>query len=269
VTLPDCDHLVLRRDGWRLDVTLNRPEVRNAFNAKMWADIDAVFSAIRDDRSIRAVVLRGAGGNFSAGGDLKERDTYEAKPGEAKPGEDPLVQRNRRAGEIFTRIDRAPQAVIAVIEGYALGGGMGLACVADIALALESAAFRMPEATLGIPIAQIVPFLLRRVGASEVRRLVVSAARLNGAEAAALGLVHEAFPDLEALEGRLAAILAQLDRCAPGAIAESKRLINAAETMEQDALLDAAAEAFANAYRSEEGHEGAAAFRERRAPRWR
>ncbi len=261
--LPVCETLLLKREGWRLDVTLNRPELRNALSARMWSELEAVFTAIADDRSLRAVVLRGAGGTFSAGGDLKERDTIQ----HAEDG-DPLVARNRRAGRILTLIDQAPQAVIAVVEGFALGGGMGLVCVADIAIAREDATFRIPEATLGIPIAQIVPFLVRRLGPSETRRLALTAASLSGAEAAGVGLVHQCCADGAALEAALTAVLRRIDRCAPGAMAASKRLIAEAQVTRHEALLDLAAETFAAAYRGAEGTEGAAAFREKRAPSW-
>lgn len=263
MNLPATEAIVCRREQWCLHVTLNRPEVRNAFNVQMWRELEAVFDAIADDRGIRAVVLRGAGGNLSVGGDLKERSTIEARP-----GEDPLVARNRSGGAIFSKIDRAPQTVIVVVEGYALGGGLGLTCVADVAIAAHDAVFRLPEATLGIPVAQIVPFITRRVGASQARRLALTAATISGAEALPLGLVHFACADAEALEAQLRSVLQQIDRCAPGATAEAKRLIRAVGTTDDDRLLDEAARTFARAYRGDEGAEGTAAFREKRPPAW-
>src|SRR5690606_13688984 len=131
--LPHCENLLLDRQGATLFLTFNRPALRNALNAAMWQENDAVFAAIRDDRSRRAVVMRGAGGTFCAGGDISERSQLgdDGPSGEV----DPVAARNRRAGAIFTRIDEAPQAVVAVVEGFALGGGFGLACAADIVIA--------------------------------------------------------------------------------------------------------------------------------------
>ncbi len=197
--IPACETLALRLDGWCLHLTFNRPEVRNALNERMWREISGVFSAIENDRSIRAVVLRGAGGFFCAGGDMKERATI-ALPVEG--GEDPMFARNRMGGRILTQIDRAPQAVIAVVEGAAMGGGFGMVCVSDIAFAAADARFRMPEVTLGIPPAQISPFITRRIGQSQARRLALTAAPIDGLEAAAIGLVHESVLVGAAIVGR-------------------------------------------------------------------
>ena len=243
-TLPACETLVLRRDGWCLHLTFNRPEVKNALSQRMWNEISAVFSAIEKDRSIRAVVLRGAGGTFCAGGDMKERATITAPQ---QGSDDPMLARNRMGGRILTQIDRAPQAVIAVVEGAAMGGGFGVVCVCDIAFSAADAHFAMPEVTLGIPPAQISPFITRRVGPSQARRLALSAAKLDAA---------------------LAALLERMDRCAPEAMAATKQLTALAGTVSVEDHLDTASHAFVKAVRGPEGQEGSAAFRDKRKPRW-
>ncbi|TAK66330.1 MAG: enoyl-CoA hydratase/isomerase family protein [Betaproteobacteria bacterium] len=263
--IPACETLALRLDGWCLHLTFNRPEVRNALNERMWREISGVFSAIENDRSIRAVVLRGAGGFFCAGGDMKERATI-ALPVEG--GEDPMFARNRMGGRILTQIDRAPQAVIAVVEGAAMGGGFGMVCVSDIAFAAADARFRMPEVTLGIPPAQISPFITRRIGQSQARRLALTAAPIDGLEAAAIGLVHEVCADVAVLNAALAGVLDRMARCAPEALAETKMLINLVGTVGIEEHLDIAARSFVKAVRGPEGREGAAAFRDKRKPDW-
>lgn len=264
-TLPACETLVLRRDGWCLHLTFNRPEVKNALSQRMWNEISAVFSAIEKDRSIRAVVLRGAGGTFCAGGDMKERATITAPQ---QGSDDPMLARNRMGGRILTQIDRAPQAVIAVVEGAAMGGGFGVVCVCDIAFSAADAHFAMPEVTLGIPPAQISPFITRRVGPSQARRLALSAATINGTQAAAIGLVHEACASAAELDAALAALLERMDRCAPEAMAATKQLIALAGTVSVEDHLDTASHAFVKAVRGPEGQEGSAAFRDKRKPRW-
>jgi isohexenylglutaconyl-CoA hydratase len=265
MALPDCETLRLRQQGGCLHLTFNRPEVRNALNERMWNEISAVFSAIENDRSIRTVVLRGEGGVFCAGGDLKERATIAAPEA---GGADPMLERNRKGGRILLQIDRAPQAVVAVVEGPAMGGGFGMVCVCDIALAAADARFRMPEVTLGIPPAQISPFITRRVGASHARRLALTASTIDAQHALAIGLVHQVCADAEGLDEALAATLSRLDACAPGAIAAAKKLISLTGTVPVEEHLDLAARAFVAAVRSDEGREGAAAFRDKRKPRW-
>lgn len=268
-TLPDCTTLLLRRDGWRLHVTLNRPDARNAMSFAMVRELMAVFAAIADDRSLRAVILRGADGSFCSGGDIK--DMAAARGAEPGPdGKDPLAASNRLFGRMLEQIEAAPQAVIAVIEGAALGGGFGLCCVSDVAIASDDARFRLPETSLGVPPAQIAPFIVRRLGLTQARRLAVTGGSLDAAQALALALVHHVSPRT-GLDDQLARVLQDIARCAPEAVATTKRLVLAAagahgETL--STLLDAAADDFARAARGPESVEGMTAFIQKRSPQW-
>ena len=202
--LPETPNLALRREGSVLHVTFNRPRVRNAMNFAMVEELVAVFDAIADTSEIRVVVLRGAEGNFCAGGDIKDMAMARAAPvpGENGGPDDPMVLGNRKFGTMMSIIEAAPQAVVAVIEGAVMGGGFGLACVADVSLAKADASFRLPETSLGIPPAQIIAFIVRRVGLTQARRLAVTGGRLDGRQAQALGIVHEVYADDEGLELR-------------------------------------------------------------------
>jgi len=268
-TLPDCTTLLLRRDGWRLHVTLNRPDARNAMSFAMVRELMAVFAAIADDRSLRAVILRGAGGSFCSGGDIK--DMAAARGAEPGPdGKDPLATSNRLFGRMLEQIEAAPQAVIAVIEGAALGGGFGLCCVSDVAIASDDARFRLPETSLGVPPAQIAPFIVRRLGLTQARRLAVTGGSLDAAQALALALVHHVSPRT-GLDDLLARVLQDIARCAPEAVATTKRLVLAAAGAHGSALsnlLDAAADDFAAAARGPESVEGMTAFIQKRSPQW-
>src|SRR5579859_3530058 len=156
---PASTLLVTRKSG-HLDVTLNRPDSRNALSEEMLGDLSALVEDVAADASLRSLTLRGSGGNFCAGGDIKGfRANFQAEapaPGAA----DPVAAHNRRFGDFLIALDSLPQTVIAVVEGAAMGGGVGLACVADIAIAAEDARFALSETSLGIVPAQIAPFVV-------------------------------------------------------------------------------------------------------------
>ena len=265
--LPPTKHIRLERDGAVLRLWFNRPEARNALSAEMVGEIQATLDAVRDDRGVRVIVLRGAGGTFCAGGDIKNMQATGAPL--AAGAVDETRASNRRYGAMLQALDEAPQATIAVVEGWAMGGGIGFASTADITIALVSAQFAMTEVTLGIVPAAISPFVVRRIGLTNARRFAVSGARLDGRAAQAAGFVHEVAEDAAALEALLTAQINQILKCAPGAVAETKRLmLRAAAALPMADLLDYAAGSFAAAVRSTEGREGTAAFVEKRKPAW-
>lgn len=263
--LPETETLVLVRRGPRLDVTLNRPERRNAMSALMNRELREVFDAIADDAQARIVVLRGAGGWFCAGGDMKERDKSLEEPADPREA---ARERNRFGGQLFAKINNAPQAVIAVVEGAAVGGGFGMACTADITIAHREAVFGMPETSLGVPPAQIAPYVVRRLGLSQARRLAVTGARFKGEEALALGLAHFVGDDAEALDARVEECVRLIARGGPRAIAATKAVMNAALHLEEEEMIAFAADRFAECVVSDEGREGTRAFVEKRKPTW-
>lgn len=267
MALPQFETLALAPQGGVLHVVFNRPEARNAMSPQMLADLEALFDAIRDDRSVRAVVLRGAGGWFCAGADLKNMLGSVAKP--PAPGQaDPLVAVNRAFGTMLRKVESAPQVVIAVCEGAALAGGMGLVCVSDIALAHVDCKFGVPETARGLPPAQIAPFLVQRMGLTTVRRLALTGAQFKGAEALRYGLVHETFLTEEELAAKLSATLDQVRGCAPNANALTKAILLNVGRLDPDAVLDDAAQKFATCARSPEAAEGITAFMQKRKPKW-
>lgn len=271
--LPVTETLALSLKAGVLHVTLNRPERKNAMNAKMVAELVQVFDeAVPMLGTLRAVVLRGAGGTFCAGADIKDMAARGGDPSGAAVDQQALVQRvaehNRGFGRVASAIQATPAPVIGVIEGAAMGGGFGMVCVTDIALCLESTRFGLPETSLGILPAQIAPFVLGRIGLTQARRLCLTGARFDGLEAQRLGLVHEACSDTLALDARLEQVLQQIGRCAPEANAQTKRLLLRVGQVPLSQVLDEAAQMFARASLSAEGREGALAFVEKRLPRW-
>jgi len=263
MTLPTVTTLLLDHADGVLTITLNRPEVRNAMSLAMVEELRAVLRTSAADASIRALVLRGAGEHFCAGGDIK--DMAGARARAQTEGENAYRQLNRAFGALLEEAQNAPQVVIAVLEGAVLGGGFGLACVSDIAIAHPSAKFGLPETSLGIIPAQIAPFVVKRIGLTHTRRLALTAARFDGEEALRLGLVHVCDADVEQ---RLAQVLDQVRQCAPGANAATKALLLATEREPLNSLLDDAAGLFAAAVVGEEGVEGTMAFMQKRKPGW-
>ncbi|MGH8530395.1 MAG: enoyl-CoA hydratase/isomerase family protein [Nevskiales bacterium] len=264
--LPDVKNLLLRLEQGVLHMTFNRPESRNAMSLGLLQDIVSVFDAISSDRGVRAVAMRGAGGHFCAGGDIK--DMANARAAKVTANGDPVAEYNRQFGRMLRKVNHAPQATLAVLEGAVLGGGFGLACVTDVAIAHRDASFGMPETGLGIPPAQIAPFVVERLGLSQARRLAVCGARFKGEEALRLGLVHFVVDDEAQLNQVLQETLTQIRRCAPGANATTKEIMLSAGRMDMDAILDYAAKKFSEAVRGPEGVEGTTAFVQKRLPKW-
>jgi isohexenylglutaconyl-CoA hydratase len=264
--------LSVRADRGVLHVTLNRPEARNAMSLRMVDELRAALAQAEGDGATRVIVLRGAGGNFCAGADLK--DMAAARQRELAGDGDAVASANARFGALCVAFARTGLATVAVLEGAVMGGGLGLACVADVALAGRGAALRLPETSLGVVPAQIAPFLVERLGASQARRLAVTGGRLGAEEALAIGLVHEVHDDApgeagrSALDAALEATLARILQCAPGAIAATKALMAHARFTPAADLVDDAARLFAQATRGPEGLEGTAAFLQKRAPKW-
>ncbi len=264
MALPDCETLALKREGLILRLTLNRPEVRNAMNRQMIGELDAVITALADETDISVVVLRGAGGHFCAGGDLRDMSSQN----EESDPDATLRNFNRKFGGMLMAIEALPQIIVAVVEGTVRGGGMGIVAVSDVALTTADVTFAMPEVTLGLPPAQIAPFVTRRIGLTQARRLTLTGERVDADTACAMGFVHEVVADTAALEARLEKLLRQIRRTAPGAVGGTKPLVLGTGVTPLPELLDQAAGVFADCVQSAEGREGLAAFAEKRSPSW-
>ncbi|MBB3243517.1 isohexenylglutaconyl-CoA hydratase [Pseudomonas sp. Tn43] len=261
-TLPVCQTLLLEQHNGVLHITLNRPDSRNAMSLQMVAELRAVLAAVRDDRQVRALVIGGAGGHFCAGADIKDMTNARAQ------GQTAYRDLNRAFGALLEETQHAPQVVITVLQGAVLGGGFGLACVSDIAMADHQAQFGLPETSLGLLPAQIAPFVVQRIGLTQARRLALTAARFDGTQARRMGLVHFVEHDPQALAERLDEVLVHVMCCAPGANAATKKLLLASAGQPSEGLLDQAAEWFSEAVTGDEGVEGTMAFVQKRKPGW-
>ncbi len=258
--------LLLRRHHDVLFVTFDRPETRHALSPDMVAELAAVLDLAEADAAVRALVLRGGGGFFCAGGNV---GNFQSRlDAAATPGHDPIAASNRAFGHFMQRLAALPVPVVAAVEGAAMGGGMGLACAADIVLATRGARFALSETTLGIIPAQIAPFVVARIGRRAALRLGLSGERVSGETALQLGLVDELAADGAGLDDSLARWLDRICACGPQANRALKPLLRRCGLQDDGALLDDAARAFAACMRTE-GAEGIAAFREKRDAAWR
>ncbi len=263
--LPAFETIAVRLDGAVLHLTLNRTEVRNAMSLRMVVELQQALAAAEASGVVRVVVLRGAGGHFCAGGDIKDMAAARMTP--AEEGIDAIADLSAKFGELCAAYARTPLALVAVLEGTVMGGGFGLACVADVAIAGESVAFRLPEVTLGVVPAQIAPYLVERIGVSQARRLAVSGARIGAKEALAIGLAHEVHADAQ-LDAALGVVLNAILQCAPDAVAQTKRLVALSRFSPPANLMSEAAEIFSRAVQGPEGAEGTTAFLHKRKPAW-
>lgn len=249
--------------GW-LTIRLNRPEARNALSAEMVDDLLVLLNQTADDRLIRGVTLRGNGGTFCAGGDLKGfKSGLQAQSDLAA-----IEAASKQAGELFHRINTLPQVVVILVEGAAMAGGLGMVCAADVVAVTSDARFALTEVTLGIPPAQIAPYVVARLGLATARRLMLTAARFDGVEAGRVGLADYVVSTASALDQVEAEIRKSVQKCAPSANAVTKDILLAAQTLSADQMRDYAAKGFAKCLAGDEGREGIAAFLEKRKPAW-
>jgi len=237
--------LRVERDGDVLRATLARPERRNAFDAALIADLTDAFADVGD---ARAVVLAGEGETFCAGADIEWQRSSIGLSFEEN------VEDAHRLYRMCETIDRCPAPVVARIQGYALGGGSGLAACADIAIAATDAVFGFSEVKLGIIPAVISPFVLPKIGA-QARRYFLTGERFDAKTALRIGLVHEVADELDAAVEQ---VVSELLSSGPNAVREAKRLIRERPAGEETA------EIAARVRTSEEGQERLRAFLDRR-----
>ena len=263
--LPKTTTLILEEsDSW-LTIWLDRPEARNALSDELMGEFRATLQATRDNPSMRGITLRGKGGVFCAGGDLKDfKSNYQ---GGTQTMEN-VVASSREAGEVFDLLNEMPQVVVILVEGAAIAGGLGLVCTGDAVAVTADAQFSMTETTLGIPPAQIAPFVVERLGLRTARRLMLTAARFDGVEAGRLGLADYVVDDNASLEQIEVDLKRQVMRCAPGANAITKKIVLATRHLNRSDMLQLSATGFATCMMSEEGREGVSSFLEKRKPNW-
>lgn len=256
------DPILERSDvGQVAHVRLNRPDVRNAFNAELIAELTGVFEDLAGDERVRAVVLSGNGKVFCGGADISwMRASLDLSY-------DRNVADAQAMSDMFRAIDRCPKPVIGKIHGAALGGGAGLAAVCDTVIASSDAVFGFTEVKLGIIPAVISPFVLAKIGVSHARALFLTGERFDAKRAHHIGLVHEVVV-ADTLDVCIERVVNEILSAGPEAVAAAKALVPKVREASYADSRDITAEAIAKQRTSPEGQEGLRAFLERRKASW-
>jgi methylglutaconyl-CoA hydratase len=242
-------------------VTLNRPDVRNAFNEALIGELTDWAASVPDDGSVRVAVLQGAGSIFCAGADIQWMSKMMGY------SRDENLSDARQAARMFAALDALPVPLVGRVQGAALGGGSGLAAVCDVVVAADDAVFGFTEVVLGIVPAMISPYVVRKIGFSAANELCLSGTRFSAARAREIGLVHDVVPVAQlgvALDRHVALLL----KAAPSAVAKTKRLLRDVAGRRPADVMALTVDAIANQRVSPEGQEGLRAFLEKRSPAW-
>jgi methylglutaconyl-CoA hydratase len=251
-----------RRPDGVVRVTLNRPDLHNAFDDRLIAELSQALSRLGEDDAVRAIVLTGAGKSFSAGADLNWMRRM------AEYSEEENLADARALARLTRTLNEMPKPTVARVNGAALGGGTGLVACCDIAIASDKASFGTTEARLGIIPAVIGPYVIAAIGPRQARRLMLTGERIPACEAARIGLVHEVVP-AEGLDAAVDAVLENLLKCGPKAIAAAKGLVRGLTGRPITAeIVDDTAQRIARLRATAEAREGIAAFLEKRRPAW-
>jgi methylglutaconyl-CoA hydratase len=255
-------HLDLRFDAGVSTVTLNRPDVRNAFNDEVIAEVTAVFLELGHRPEVRCVVLAASGTAFCAGADLNWMKRM------ASYSRDENLDDASALARMLEVIYQCPKPTIAKVQGDVYAGGLGLVTACDIAIAADTAHYCVSEVRIGLIPASISPYLIRAIGARAAHRWFLTAERFGAAQATACGLVHEAVPAGD-LDARVAALAHTLVQAGPEAIKACKTLLHDVAGQEMsDSLLQDTAERIADIRVTPEGREGIGAFLDKRKPNW-
>jgi methylglutaconyl-CoA hydratase len=243
-------------------ITMSRPAVFNAFDEAMIAELDAAFAQLTAAPDVRVIVLAGDGKHFSAGADLQ----WMQRASEAS--QECNLQDARRFAAMLACVDSCPKPTVARVQGAALGGGVGLACACDIAIAADNTSFAVSEARFGILPAVIGPYVINAVGKRQARRLALTAARIDAAQALAIGLVQQVVP-LAELDAAVDATVKDLLAGGPDAQREIKQLFaQLAPGPITPEVRDLTAQTISRVRSSDEARQGFAAFLARRPAPW-
>jgi len=261
--MTDSKLLISRDRPYVLQLTLNRREVHNAFDRDMIEQLTASLVQAADDPGIRVVTLRAAGPSFSAGGDL----AWMRRASEAPKGENRADA--QKLGDMFLLLAQLPKPTVALVQGNAFGGGVGIAAACDVVIAVRAARFALTEVKLGIAPAVISPHIVAAIGPRMARRYMLTAESFGADEAQRIGLVHDVVASAAELEGAGIDLVNRILANGPEAVARTKALIRSVTGRPLDAaLVSETADLIAEMRTLPEGREGLSAFLEKRKPNW-
>jgi methylglutaconyl-CoA hydratase len=253
--------IVFSKDGKIARIFFDRPSVHNSFNSTMIKELSAVFEKIKKDKSIRIVVLSGKGKSFCSGADIKWlREIIDFSF-------EQNLKESLQLAEILHNIYTLPKATVAMVNGAAIGGGIGFLSACDISVASEDAKFGLSEVKIGLVPAAISPYVVRRIGEGKAREYFLTGKRISAKKALEIGLINEVVP-LKRLKKTVDDTANLLLSSGPEAIAACKELIHKVPEMNFDKVKKYTARMIANLRISAEGQEGMASFLEKRKPKW-
>ncbi len=257
----DFDTIIYERRGQVAWVTLNRPEVHNAFNVKMIEEITEAVHRVKEDGTVRIVVLTGSGKSFCAGADLnwlREIVDYSFKQN---------LEESRALADVLFQLYVLPKPTIAMVNGAAIGGGTGFLSACDMAVATEEAQFGLSEVKIGLVPAAISPYVIRKIGESKAREYFLTGKRISAGKAQEIGLVNEVVP-LEKLSESMDSLIEDLLTSGPEAMAGCKELLMRTSNARIEDVKEFTANMIACLRVSKEGQEGMSSFLEKRKPNW-
>ena len=258
---PKTKNCILEFDtGW-LTIWFNRPEKRNAISDALLDDIKDTIESVHDDRSVRGILFRGRGGNFCSGADL---DGIKEIASSGDNARNLAIGMSTKIGSILEIINKAPQITVSVVEGASMAGGFGVACTTDLLITMADARYALTETRIGLTPAQIVPYVLNRLGFAQARRLMLLGSSFDGQKAFDMGMADHIAHNEDQLNDLIDKVKSDVKKCAPNAIAITKQIISENHVIDPKK----AAELFSDCVVHEEGREGFASFFDKRKPYW-
>lgn len=264
INLPVTKSLDLEiENGW-LNIWFNEPKIRNALTQERIKELQNLCNTLNTARDVRGVTFRGRENIFCAGVDLKAVQMLF----QSKPSRNEIFNYSKVAGDLISSINSLPQIVVMAVEGAAIAGGFGIACLGDFVLADSKTKFSLTETKLGLSPAQIAPYVAQRLGFSRARQLMLTGASFLGEEALAIGLVDKLTNSSQDMFNEELRIKELTLSCAPGAVAETKNIILKIPYLSKKEYMELAAKNFTDRVLSDEGREGVLSFIQKRKPSW-
>jgi len=260
--LPKTKDLILNfKNGW-LDILFDNAKNRNALKDNLIEELFMVFDLIRNDKAVRGVLLKGNGGVFCAGADLKEMKEITNAGENAKQKAFDL---SMTIGNLLSTINKAPQVVISVTEGYAFAGGFGIACASDFVISLPDTKFALTETKIGLTPSQIAKYVVRKLGYSCAKKMMFLGTVVDGSSGFDIGLVDYIALNKDELDEVINIVKSKVLECSPNALAITKKVLS----LDDELDLEKAADLFSDTIISDDGKEGFESFFEKRPPNWR
>ena len=247
-------------NNW-LTIWFNRPEKRNSLSKNLIGEISQTIDFIEDNPPIRGVIFRGKGNVFCAGADLKWMQNIASEKNNTR---DKAMKMSMKFGEIFTKVSNLSKVTISVVEGACMAGAVGIACATDFLVSTSDAKYSLTETKIGLTPAQIAPYIIKKVGFNNGKKLMLLGEVFSGDKAFLIGMADYVVKEKKDLDYEVMQIIKKVKKCSPNGISVTKNLLNSNYNIDTRH----AAKLFSECIVHEEGREGFASFFEKRKPFW-